>query len=315
MVDVTILGGGATAAACADVLSRAGFSLRRGFELESSDRSPIILGEMPSAFSIARQVIETGRHLLIANPANLSPERLALLLDNRKRAQALFVWNERRYHPAYRFLSSLIEADSIWRPRFLRQETLALELPTSALARWLTFEALALVLGLAREPASSVMATCALNTTRHAPDLLSLALTCTTLDAYVQVGLGEAVERRETLLAAAGRKAYVDELNQSTPIRLIEDDRGARGGSARWLACPSPTPDELARQQCLAFLHTTLESQRAHDEAELLLRSLAVLSAAETSLTRGTAVTVELQDPEPRFHVVHSLRTNPPTVA
>ncbi len=315
MADVTIIGGGAIAAACADVLSRAGFSLRRGFELESSDRSPIVLGEMPSAFTIARQVMESGRHLLIASPPNLSPERLALMLDNRKRAQALFVWSERRYHPAYRFMRSLIEADSTWRPRFLRQETLTLGLPTSAFARWLTLEALALALDLAGEPATSVMATSAINATRNAPDLLSLALTCPTLDAYIQVGLGEAVERRETLLAATGRKAYIDELNQGTPIRLIEEDRGPRRGSARWLACPSPTPDELARQQCLAFLDATLKSQLAHDEAEVLLRSLAALSAAEASMTRGAAVTVEVKDPEPRFQVVHSLRTNPRTVA
>jgi hypothetical protein len=315
LVDVTILGGGAIAVACGDVLLRAGFSLRRGFELESSDRSPIILGEIPSAFTIARQVVESGRHLLIASPANLSPERLSLLLDNRKRAQALFVWSERRYHPAYRFMNSLIEADSTWQPRFLRQETLAVALPTSALARWLTLEAVALVLGLAREPGTSVMATCALNATRNAPDLISLALTCATLDAYIQVGLGEAVERRETLLASADRKAYIDELNQSTPIRLIEDDRAARGGSSRWLACPSSTPDELARQQCLAFLHATLESQQALDEADLLLRSLSVFSAAEASFKRGAAVMVQAQNPEPRFHVVSSLRANHPTVA
>ncbi|HLF79041.1 MAG TPA: hypothetical protein VJB57_16290, partial [Dehalococcoidia bacterium] len=247
MADVTIIGGGSIAAACADTLGRAGFRVQRTFGVETGDRSPIILGEVPSAFVLARQAVESGRHILIASPGSLSPERLSLLLDSRKRSQALFVWSERRYHPAYRFLSALIEADAIWRPRFLRHETLTVEPPAGALSRWLTLESLSLAISLARAPADSVHTHSIANPTRNSPDLLLLMVSFPDLDATIQVGLGEAVERRETLLATADRKAYIDELNQSMPIRVIEDERGiTRGASARWLSCQSPTAHELA---------------------------------------------------------------------
>ncbi|HLF76943.1 MAG TPA: hypothetical protein VJB57_05575, partial [Dehalococcoidia bacterium] len=105
--------------------------------------------------------------------------------------------------------------------------------------------------------------------------------------------------------ATADRKAYIDELNQSMPIRVIEDERGiTRGASARWLSCQSPTAHELARQQCLAFFQATLKSQLARDEAELWLRSLSALQAAEQSLVQGTAVTVEERSPDPRFRLI-----------
>lgn len=316
MIDVTIIGSGRLAAACARVLDRAGFNLRRGFEIENDDRSPVILGEINGAYNLARQVVESGRHLLIANPAALTPERLSLLLENRKRSQALFVWSERRQHPGYHLIAGLIESDSTWRPRFLRQETLTAEPTTSGLARWYALEALGLVMSIAGEDASRVEAQNATNVSRNAPDLLSFVVSFPHLKAYVQVGLGEPLERRETLLAAADRKAFIDELNPNTPLRLIEDERShARGGSARWLSCPSPSPDELARQQCLSFLDATLAPQLAVDEARLWLRALATLSAAEQSISSGASINISVPDALPRFRLIPTLRTNPPTVA
>jgi predicted dehydrogenase len=305
VIDVTIIGSGTNAAACAGALSSAGFRLHHTLEVDSSDRSPIILGEAPSAFALARQAVEMGRHVLIASPSSLSPERLSLLLDNRKRAQALFVWSERRYHPAYRFIGALVEADTIWQPRFLRLETLTVEPPASAQSRWLTLESLTLAISLAGCPAESIRSHAITNPTRHAPDLLSLLVSFPDIEASIHIGLGEPVERRETLLATADRKAYIDELNQSTPIRVIEDERGiARGSGARWLSCQAPTSDELARQQCLAFLDATLKSQLARDEAELWLRSLAALDASERSLAQGTAASVEESSPDPVFRLI-----------
>ena len=113
MYDVTIIGGGAAANSCYDVLSRNGLRVTRAFELDPDDVSPLILGESHGAYQAARQAAEAGRHILIASPHALSPERLSLLLENRHPTQALFVWSERRYHPGYRLLSGLTEADAL----------------------------------------------------------------------------------------------------------------------------------------------------------------------------------------------------------
>lgn len=319
MIDVTIVGGGIAARTCGEVLSRAGFRLNHAFELEEGDRSPVILGEVPAAFPLARQAVESGRHTLIANPQSLSPERLSLLLEGRKRSQALFVWSERRYHPGYRFVSGLIEADATWRPRYLRQETVTLEPTTSALARWRTLEALSLLVSIAADVPLHVAAWTAENAVRNAADLICLNLAFDDLDAFLQVGLGEAVERRETLLAAMNRKAFVDELNQSMPVRIVEDEPRLRPSTAaRWLSTASPTPDELARQQCLSFLEATLKASLAQDEANVWLRSLAVLEAMGRSLNnRGAPVEVAVKEERPRFRLIlgHSLAPSPPSVA
>jgi predicted dehydrogenase len=319
MPDVTIIGGGSNATTCAEVLNRADFSVRRTFELDDEDRSPIILGEVLGAFSVARQALDSGRHLLVANPNALSPERLSLLLENRRSAQALFVWSERRHHPAYRFLGSLIEADTEWRPRYVRQDTLSSELTNAGLARWLTLEALALLIDIAGTPPLRVAGTSVLNPQRHSPDLISLKLHFGELEAHLHVALGEAVDRRETLLAAQNRKAYIDELNSSTPIRLVEEDRTAGGANAsRWLSCAAPSEAELARQQCVAFFDATNEVEKAQAEAMLWDRALASLDALEHSIAAaGAPIEVTERAEAPRFRLIvgPGLVPTPPTAA
>jgi len=317
--DITIVGGGAPARACADVLGRAGFRLRHAFEVESGDKTPLILGEVNGAYAIARQAVESGRPVLITGPASLPPERLSLLLEARGRSQALFVWSGRRYHPGYRFVGGLMEADATWRPRYVRLETLGVEPTSSALIRWRTLEALALLTGIAADAPLSAAATATLNALRNAPDLLTIVLAFKDLDAFLQIGLGEALERREMLLAAASRKAFVDELNQSTPVRLVEDEpAGRQAASARWVSCAAPTEEELARLQCFAFLDATLKPNLASEEANVWLRALSALQAIDRSLqANGAAVAVSIREEEPRFRVINgqSLTQLPPTVA
>ena len=319
MIDLTIIGGGKAAAECGDVLSRAGFQVRRALEIDDRDKSPIILGELTGASALARQAVEAGRHLLIASPLAFAPDRIAQLYENRKRSQALFVWSERRFHPGYRFVSSLIEADSTWRPRYLRQDTLSVEPTTNALMRWTLAESLSLALTFAPEEPLHLSASAIDNARRNAADLVSVTLAFNDLDAFVQVGLGEAIDRRETLIAAADRKAYVDELNQSMPIRLVEDEASVQSRSpARWLSCPSPTPEERARQQCLSFLDATLKTSLAQDEASLWLRSIAALDAVEISIAQnGAALEVATKAAEPRFRLIggRSMSAHPPSVA
>lgn len=319
MPDVTILGGGANAMICAEVLSRAGFRLRRTFEIDDHDRSPIILGESQGAFPLARQALDSGRHLLVANPTALAPERISLLLENRRSAQALFVWSERSHHPAYRFLSSLIEADTDWRPRYVRLDTLSSEATNAGLARWLTLEALGLLISIAGAEPLSVAGTSVINPQRHSPDLISLKLDFEDLDAYLYVALGEGVDRRETLLAATNRKAYIDELNPSTPIRLVEDERTPSGQDAsRWLSCPAPSESELARQQCVAFLDATSKAAAAQAEATLWERALASLDALERSIAAlGVSVQVAERAEIPRVRLVvgPSFLPTPPSAA
>jgi hypothetical protein len=306
LADATIIGSGQAAGACSDVLSRAGFNLRHAFELDPDDRSPVVLGDVHGALGIARQAVEEGRHLLICNPGFLTGDRLAQLLDERRAAQALFVWSERSYHPGYRFVSGLIEADGTWRPSYLRLETLCAEPTNSTLARWRTLDSLRLLMSIADDAPVSVSGTQAENSTRVGPDLITMLVTFKDLEAFVQVGMGEAIERREMLLAAPNRRAFVDELNASAPVRLVDYDAASRpGAGARWLACGTPTPDEMARQQCLAFFEATNRPSRAVDEAEAWKRSLATLAGLERSIeANGAAVRVLMREEAPRFRLV-----------
>ncbi len=314
MVDVTIIGGGPRARDCGEVLSRSGFSLAHSFEVDSTSRSPIILGEVQGAFQLAREALETGRHVLIAATQVLTPERLSLLLEHRRQAQGLYVWSDRRYHPGYRFVAGLMESDNTWRPRYLRQEVLSTEHPSSALFRWRTLEALALLNSITASEPKSVNATAVYNAKRNAPDLAGLAVSYRDIEAELTVGLGEAIERREMLMASATRKAYIDELNQSMPIRII-DDEPVNANSARWLSCTAPSDEELARQQCIAFLDATLHAQRTVEEAGIWQASLAALASMEQSLSSHAPAEVVIRQQGSPFRVIPGLHTNPPSVA
>lgn len=297
MYDVTIVGGGRVAHSCYDALSHAGLKVTRTFELDAGDPSPVILGDSHAAYPIARQALEEGRHLLIADTQALSPERLSLLLEGRRRSQAVFVWSERRYHPGYHLLAGLVESDATWRPRFLRAETLSMEASNALLFRLRALEAIGLVVGIAGAEPLEVAARASSNPKRNSVDLLNLEIAFPDLQAFLQVGMGEALERRETLLAATTRKALVDELDARTPVRLVDSDPGAEPrGRARWLACPAPSAAELARQQCFAFLAAALDSKLAEQEAALWRSSLDVIGAMQRSLASAGAA-VPLHEP------------------
>jgi hypothetical protein len=314
MVDVTIIGGGDRARDCGEVLSRSGFSLAHSFEIEENGHGPVILGDVNGGFQVAREVMDSGRHLLIAGTQHLTPERLTLLLEQRRSAQALFVWSERRYHPGYRFVAGLTESDNTWKPRFIRQEMLSPEQPTSVLFRWRTLECIALLNSIAASDPLSVNATAVHNAKRNAPDMVSMAVSYRDIEAQLVVGLGEVMDRRETLVASSTRKAFVDELNPNLPIRIV-DDQPSTLTSARWLACASPSTEELARQQCIAFLDSTLHAQHTVEESTLWTNSLATLASMEQSLMKQGPADVVLMQDEPRFRIIGGLHTLPPSVA
>ena len=313
-VDVTIIGGGTRARDCGEVLSRSGFSLAHSFELDAGNQSPIILGEVHGAFQLAREAVDAGRHVLIAGTQALTPERLTLLLEHRHPGQALFVWSDRRHHSGYRLVAGLMESDNTWRPRYIRQEMLSTECSSSALFRWRALESIALLNGIARSDPRRVNASSIINTKRNAPDLASLAITYGDIACQLVVGLGEAMDRRETLIASATRKAYVDELNPNMPIRII-DDEPVNANSARWLSCTAPSSEELARQQCIAFLDATTQAQRISDEAALWNGALSALASMEQSLAKQGPADVVIKQDESKFRVVGGLQTPSPSVA
>jgi len=319
--DVTIVGGGGAANLCCEVLGRAGFSVTRAFELEPADNTPVVIGEVHGAFLIARQALEAGRHVLLASSQALSTERLALLLEERSRSQALFVWSERHYHPAYRFVSGLVEADATWKPRFLRQQALSRQPPGGPLFTQLVLESIGLACRFAGAPPERAWARSIESPRRNSADLLTLGIDFPAVEATLQLGFGEALDRRETLIAAEGRRAFIDELDQTTPIRLIDEEAGDLAATgARWLACPAPRPDELARQQCIAFLEATLDARAAEAEAALWQRAVDVLRAADRSLAlQGASVPLEdARDPSrPRLRLIggRAFRPVPPTAA
>ncbi len=305
---MTIIGGGVAARACSDVLTNAGFRLRRTFEMDDEDRSPIVLGEVPSALNIARQAISAGRHLLITTPSQFSEDRLAGLFEERRQAQSLFLWSERRYHPGYHFVAGLLETDSTWRPRYIRQETLLTESVSTIETRWSLIESIGLIMSVVGETPSSVSATGITSPTRNTSEHMSLTLAFKDLQAFLQVGSGEAIDRRETMIASDVRKAFIDELNSSVPMRLVTDEARAKTSpSARWLSCPVPTREELARQQCLAFLDATLKASLAQDEAKLWVGGLSTIAAADESIRLGGIQTrIEpLVEEGPRFRLMH----------
>ena len=193
-------------------------------------------------------------------------------------------------------------------------EVLSTEHPTSALFRWRTLEAIALLSSITASEPRSVNATAVLNAKRNAPDLASLSITYKDVEAHLLVGLGEAMERRETLMASATRKAYVDELNSSMPIRII-DDEPVNASSARWLSCTAPSSEELARQQCIAFLDATLHANRTVDEAAIWRASLAALASMEQSLARPGPADVVIRQEDSKFRVIPGLQATPPSVA
>ena len=321
MADATIIGGGAAARACSEVMTRAGFRLRRAFELDDSDRSPVVLGDVRGAAAVAREAVRAGRHMLICSPRSLGAERLQRLLEQRRPSQALFVWSDRCYHPGYRFIRGLIRAEATWRPTYLRLETLSAEPTTSALARWRTLESLRLLMTIADDPPLSASATQADNLTRAGPDLISLLVGFNDFEAFVQLGLGEAIERREMLLAGPDRRVFVNELDEATPVRLVDYTATPRpGDGAGWLACGTPDTEDSATLQCLSFLDATLDPSRAREEATAWWRSLATLAGMERSFeANGAAVRVNVADEAPRLRLVAShtasLAWPPPSVA
>ncbi len=286
MDDIAVTGSGLAVRECRDVLERAGW--RVATELRDGQGCPVILGEAPYLFQTALRVIEEGRHLLLASPAALSPIQLDTLIGARKRRQALFIWNERRFHPGFKLVHGLVESkDPAWEPRYLRLTTLTPERPSAGALRWRVMEVVALALQLIGEPARSV-ASLESGPARGGPDFCSIALEFDAARAFVHVGLGEGLERRETMVAATDRKAYIDEVNQTVPVRLIDDTHSPEaGGAARWVSCPSPSASELARQQCLAFLSATQDGALTEAEIELWSRAARAWRAVEASLAEG----------------------------
>lgn len=304
-VDATVIGGGTRTRASADALMRAGATVRHSFFLDDDDRSPVILGDVPNAYTVARSALDAGRHLLVTSPAAMSPEKLSTLIEGRRRSQAVFLWNERRFHPGYRFVSGLIETDAAWRPRFLRHDTLTTDAVSGPLMRWLALEALALIESLTDASPLTVAATSARSAIRNAPHFLSLNMVFAELAALVNVGAGEAFNRRETVIAGEDCQAHLDELNPFAPVSVVDGRRTERGEAPRTVTYPPHVAGELARAQCVAFLEGTMKQSLAQEEASVWRRALALVSAMDASSQQGgTAVDVTFPTHERRFRLV-----------
>ena len=120
-----------------------------------------------------------------------------------------------------------------WQPRFIRQTSMLTEAASAIAIRWRTLESIALSLKLTQAAPESVIAASAESEQRPAPDFLSLNLQTDKGPAFIQVGMGESSARQETTLAVAYRKAYIDELNESVPIRITDGSETTAGGSSR----------------------------------------------------------------------------------
>jgi hypothetical protein len=94
-------------------------------------------------------------------------------------------------------------------------------------------------------------------------------------------------------------------------VRVI-DDEALYEPVTRWLSCPTASPHELARQQCIAFLEAAEQPALAKSEAAMWLRSLATLDAVDRSLeASGAGMLVRADAPQPRLRVLTDLRPVP----
>ena len=92
-------------------------------------------------------------------------------------------------------------------------------------------------------------------------------------------------------------------------------DEPVSTSSARWLSCTAPSSEELARQQCIAFLDSTLHASRTVDEARIWRSSLSALASMEQSLVRPGAVDVVIPDEDTQIRVVAGIQSTRPSVA
>jgi hypothetical protein len=299
-VDVVLAGRGGSLRDCRDLLLRAGFEVGAG--LDTSEKCPVVLGESPALFPQALQVLEAGRHLLLADPAGLSAHQLAGLLAVRRPRQAFYIWSERRGHPAYRLISGLIRTDVAgWRPRYARHVSFEDQRSTAGGLRWLTWDSLAIVLELLDAQPEAVSASAAASAIRGSPEFLSLRLEFAGgALAFLQLGLNQTLGRRETIVVGEERTALINELERERPITLYE----GRAISDRRLApCSAPSASELARRQCVAFLQGAAGPAKAQREADLWLHVSSCWQAVETSLAEQGA-RVELDEPEAALRVI-----------
>jgi hypothetical protein len=287
MADVTLLGTGALLGDCRAVLQNAGIVV--GTDQET-DATPVLLGDAPNLYGIARRVVDDGRDLLICNPVLLAPSELQALLRARSNRQAVGIWSSRRAHPANRMIAGLVRAgDPAWEPRLVRSAALSCERPTAALLTWQTIESIALLIDLAGAEPRSVSAVEAPAGERGKEDFAALAISFDRTTASLQVGLGEAVEKRETLLASPTRKAYIDELDRGVPLRILDAETPAAPATTRYVACPAPSHEELVRLQLSSFLDAGEQAALAASEAGLVACALSVWRAAQVSLSHGGA--------------------------
>jgi hypothetical protein len=293
MAELTTIGGGAHLEESRRILAAAAVAV--GSDLDR-DNSPVLLGEAAICYAIARQVIDAGRDLLICNPQLLTPTEVQGLLQSRRPRQVVSVWNPRRQHPANRMIAGLVRTcDPAWEPRLVRATSLGIERPAAALLAWRSLDAITLVSEMIGATPRSVAALEAPGGERGTEDCIALSVGFDHTAAFLQVGLGEAADRHETMLAGPTRKAYVDELDQKVPLRILDT---AAAGAARYVACTAPQPQDLTRMQVLAFLECVQQRELADAEASLLMASLAVWRVAQASLAQGGAPhEVDLSEP------------------
>jgi hypothetical protein len=293
-VDIIVSGQGEALENCRRLLTLAGFDI--GYEVSADHNCPAVVGEIPHLYSQALQLVEAGKDLLLTHPQSLSAAQQASLLAARKPRQALFFWHERRFHPAYRLVSGLIRSDDGgWSPRALRHSTMSAERPSATNLRWLTCEVLALLAELAASQPKRASAHAIYSPWRGASDFLSATIEFEDSTAVLEVGLGEGKSTRETVVAAYDRKAYIDELDAAVPLRL-SDDAAAAGAGMRTIACQPLGTEELARQQCVAFLEAQTNGAKCEAEADRWRSVLSCWQTIQESLEAGGAP-MEVREP------------------
>ena len=263
MFDVTIIGGGAAAASCSDVLTRAGFNVSTHLRARARRPQPRHPRRGQRRLPIARQAVERGRHLLHRQPRSSSRPSGSRLPAGRPAS----VLRPSSSGASAATTPATASSAASWKPTppgaraTCASETLSLEAPTTAIFRWRTLDAVGLA---SASPAYASRSSSPPAPRQHQAQLARPAHPGDHLPRPATPSSRSVSAKPWSVARPCSppptRKAFVDELNQTTPVRLVDDEPGSSPGQrplallpiARRRRAGAPAVPRLPRRQLQA---------------------------------------------------------------
>ena len=293
-----------------------------------SVRAVVVAGGTDS-FSLASRALLAGKHVLVCAPGALSPRQVrALGFLAESRSRLLVFGEERLLSPLVGFLRKMLaEGDGLWVPRYLRSSNVrAATRHESPSIASLAVEDLALCLYLLNRPALSVSAV-ACRSSDAAAAFLNVTFAGGVV-AGLQIGLAEAWEARQLVVALADKTLLLDEWDARAPLKVICNRPGLGGADScrihgvrdrAWaergaLSATVPAAEPI-REQCRRFVEAVALRDLSKGNAGFWARVAGLWEAAERSMAEsGVPIAVapdtpeknETRRPAPRLRLVRT---------